>query len=276
MTVEELVAGLTQVISTFLVQGMGFAEVSAAFLAVGVGDLQVLLRITQLTLGAAEVAHLQVGPGGSLVSARVADLAARCGAAPRLGRGRLVDRFGATLAQDLEAGRPDCPHPSARTSPGAMRHARCSRAAPGRLRWRWVMVKRTDLMAIVVVGLLVVAGVVRAEEPAPTGSPPVPEQETAVPKGDWVMTSQYGWLYLPFSKRYASVVGESGWLYAFGPLRGWHWLEAPWLLGKGPAPRFNMANEERFAWRMALRHDVVVHREEAPHFVMTAAQRRAR
>lgn len=98
---------------------------------------------------------------------------------------------------------------------------------------------------------------------APTGVPPAPPAQTpapptraspAVPSGQWVYTSQYGWIWIPYSNAYSYVphdgYGEP-WLYVYYPVYGWIWLSAPWIWGIGPWPWFDVWGPTHFWWYTA-------------------------
>ena len=91
--------------------------------------------------------------------------------------------------------------------------------------------------------------------PAPVSEPEVPEPalqqdqvqdltppaETPAANGQWVNTSQDGWLYMPYGDQYVSEGSpgdESPYAYVYEPDSGWTWLEAPWVWGWGPYPYF--------------------------------------
>jgi hypothetical protein len=91
--------------------------------------------------------------------------------------------------------------------------------------------------------------------PAPPAVQPPPPQpapsEAAVPSGQWVYTSQYGWIWMPYSSDYSSVPSD-GWgepyLYVYYPAWGWCWIGAPWVWGVGPWPWFGPVGPRHFYW----------------------------
>lgn len=57
--------------------------------------------------------------------------------------------------------------------------------------------------------------------------------------GQWVYTTQYGWVYMPYGDQYVSpgtAADPYAYAYAYYPDNGWTWLSAPWLSGSGPYP----------------------------------------
>ncbi len=107
-------------------------------------------------------------------------------------------------------------------------------------------------------------------EPAPTEAPPPPPQAesqlpppaqgdsqtvtpapAAAPTGQWVYTSQYGWLWMPYGKPYTYVPGDPQvfpYQYVYYPVYGWRWVVAPWVYGYGPAPYWGVAGPRFFVW----------------------------
>jgi len=110
--------------------------------------------------------------------------------------------------------------------------------------------------------------------PAPPPQPPPPPTEAAgqaqaqvpapaspVEDGQWVYTSQYGWVFMPYGDQYvAQGIGTDGnpYSYIYHPGYGWQWLASPWLLGLGPNPYFGALGPAYFGWYRSLqaaRHD---------------------
>lgn len=89
--------------------------------------------------------------------------------------------------------------------------------------------------------------------PPATTPPPPPAQvrRPSIPDGQWVYTQQYGWIWMPYSDRYAYVptdgYGEP-YAYVYYPAYGWTWLGAPWMWGFGPWPYFGYYGPVRYAW----------------------------
>jgi hypothetical protein len=90
----------------------------------------------------------------------------------------------------------------------------------------------------------------------PTSQPIEPPQATgntsAVPSsvpGEWVYTTQYGWVWMPYDQQYTHVVETSGvaYTFVFYPGFGWRWVLSPWVFGLGPRPYF-AHGPGRFAW----------------------------
>ena len=70
------------------------------------------------------------------------------------------------------------------------------------------------------------------------------------PSGQWVYTSQYGWIWMPYGDAYAYVPvgGAAPDMYVYYPAVGWTWVVAPWVWGLGPRPYFGVYGFARFAW----------------------------
>src|SRR5262249_34065756 len=91
--------------------------------------------------------------------------------------------------------------------------------------------------------------------PPPPGFIPGPEagapayEERGMPDGQWVMTSQYGWVYMPYAQPY-TYVPRTGTPYAYVFRRpfGWQWVAAEWVYGEGPAPRWGTRGVDRYVW----------------------------
>jgi len=87
------------------------------------------------------------------------------------------------------------------------------------------------------------------------GSPdvqePLPPPAVAAPStsGQWVYTSQYGWIWMPYGSAYtylpASAYPD---MYVYAPAWGWRWVVAPWVWGIGPRPYFGVYGFNRFVW----------------------------
>lgn len=69
-------------------------------------------------------------------------------------------------------------------------------------------------------------------------------------QGQWVFTTQYGWIWTPYAQNYTYVdqVGELALTYAFYPSYGWRWLPSPWVLGFGPTPYWGSFGYSAYAW----------------------------
>ncbi|MEI9937913.1 MAG: hypothetical protein WDO69_11910 [Pseudomonadota bacterium] len=100
---------------------------------------------------------------------------------------------------------------------------------------------------------------VPAEPPAPPASvapeaPPAaavtPAPAPPVPAGQWVYTSQYGWLWMPYGQAYTYVQPDSdaAYTYAYYPAYGWQWVASPWIFGLGPAPYWGVHGRVGFTW----------------------------
>jgi len=68
--------------------------------------------------------------------------------------------------------------------------------------------------------------------------------------GQWIYTSQYGWLWLPYSQQYTYVSADGGvaYEYAYYPDGGWRWIYAPWVLGWGPSPYWGRLGPRHYVW----------------------------
>ena len=89
-----------------------------------------------------------------------------------------------------------------------------------------------------------------AERPNPPAeAPPAPtdRQDTT---GQWVYTSQYGWVWMPYGDTYthAPAGGATPQMYLYYPEAGWCWVLAPWLWGWGPMPYFGLVGPRLFGW----------------------------
>jgi hypothetical protein len=78
-----------------------------------------------------------------------------------------------------------------------------------------------------------------AAQPLP---PPPPRQ------GEWTYTAQYGWVWMPYGRRYVYVTDDSASMYVFYPHYGWRWVASPWVIGLGPIPRWGPRGPVRFVW----------------------------
>ncbi len=93
--------------------------------------------------------------------------------------------------------------------------------------------------------------------PPPPITTPAPQrlqsraEPPSVPEGEWAYTEQYGWVWMPYGAAYAvTPEDEYGdpYMYVYYPSTGWAWVEAPWLWGWGPAPRFGVSAGVRYGW----------------------------
>ncbi len=84
---------------------------------------------------------------------------------------------------------------------------------------------------------------------APTWVPPPPTEvdaetgtevavQASAPAGQWVFTSQYGWIWMPFGSgfTFVPVSGATPNMFVYYPVVGWTWVIAPWVWGWGPQP----------------------------------------
>jgi hypothetical protein len=83
-----------------------------------------------------------------------------------------------------------------------------------------------------------------ASAPAVQLAPPRPKQ------GEWTYTAQYGWLWMPYERNYTYVVDgtDTASMYVFYPHYGWRWINAPWVIGIGPTPRWGPRGPGRFVF----------------------------
>ncbi len=85
-----------------------------------------------------------------------------------------------------------------------------------------------------------------SESAAPPVSPP-----SAGPAGQWVHTSQFGWLWIPHGQQYTYIPGDPQVFpdqYVYYPAFGWRWVVAPWVYGYGPSPYWGAYGPRHFAW----------------------------
>jgi hypothetical protein len=88
-----------------------------------------------------------------------------------------------------------------------------------------------------------------ARTPGPMSMEPAPV-EPGPPSGQWVYTTQYGWIWLPYSREYTQVSADGGvaYEYAYYPNGGWRWVYAPWVLGWGPSPYWGRPGPRSYVW----------------------------
>ncbi|HET6413250.1 MAG TPA: hypothetical protein VFG53_14420 [Anaeromyxobacter sp.] len=85
----------------------------------------------------------------------------------------------------------------------------------------------------------------------PTVAPPAGDAQSASPSGQWVYTSQYGWLWMPYAEQYTYVPSDPQVypdMYVYYPVYGWRWVVAPWVYGYGPAPYWGTWGPHYFVW----------------------------
>lgn len=70
----------------------------------------------------------------------------------------------------------------------------------------------------------------------------------AVSGGQWVYTSQYGWLYIPYGSHYVVTHATGPHAYVYYPSRGWRWVSSPWVVGAGPFPYFGANGPHAYDW----------------------------
>jgi len=84
----------------------------------------------------------------------------------------------------------------------------------------------------------------------PASPPPTPAQT-----GQWVYTSQYGWVWMPYGSQYVSegVYGSaSPYQYVYCVSIEWSWVAEPWLWGWGVYPYFGVRGPYHFGWYRGL------------------------
>lgn len=106
-----------------------------------------------------------------------------------------------------------------------------------------------------------------AAEVQPPSPPP------GVPAGQWVYTTQYGWVWMPYGQSYTYVPDDGDpYMYVYYPSYGWNWVVAPWVLGWGPTPYWGTWGVRHFAWHShpwfhgRVDHGFHSGRFGAPHF----------
>lgn len=68
-------------------------------------------------------------------------------------------------------------------------------------------------------------------------------------EGQWVLTSQHGWVWMPHAQPYTRVTSAGdAYHFVYSVPHGWRWVAAPWILGLGPAPQWGAPGVVRFAW----------------------------
>jgi hypothetical protein len=84
----------------------------------------------------------------------------------------------------------------------------------------------------------------------PTTPPPDTARPHDSPDGQWVWTTQYGWVWMPYGDDYTHVPpdGSTPNMYVYYPDAGWCWVVAPWLWGWGPMPYFGVLGPVHFGW----------------------------
>ena len=73
--------------------------------------------------------------------------------------------------------------------------------------------------------------------------------------GQWVYTSEYGWIWMPYGNQYTyegTANDAYPYSYVYYPSYGWMWLAAPWVWGWGPYPYFGLRGPMGFGWYSGL------------------------
>jgi hypothetical protein len=79
-------------------------------------------------------------------------------------------------------------------------------------------------------------------------APPVAQ---APATGQWVYTSQYGWVWMPYGTQYTYTPTDTGVYpseYVYYPTYGWTWVTAPWVFGWGVQPFFGVYGPWHYGW----------------------------
>jgi hypothetical protein len=83
----------------------------------------------------------------------------------------------------------------------------------------------------------------RNAQPQPV-APPAESVE-----GQWVYSSQYGWVWIPYAQAYTYVTPAGApYEYVYYPTYGWCWVYSPWVFGWGPMPYWGIYGRAHFAW----------------------------
>jgi hypothetical protein len=85
------------------------------------------------------------------------------------------------------------------------------------------------------------------QQPAPAAQAPA--------DGQWVYTSEYGWIWMPYGNQYTyegTANDAYPYSYVYYPSYGWMWLSAPWVWGWGAYPYFGARGPARFGWYSGL------------------------
>src|SRR3954452_15051204 len=80
-------------------------------------------------------------------------------------------------------------------------------------------------------------------------APPVAARAPA--SGQWVYTSQYGWVWIPYGSQYTYAPTTTGVYpseYVYYPTYGWTWVTAPWVFGWGIQPFFGGYGPYHYGW----------------------------
>ena len=80
-------------------------------------------------------------------------------------------------------------------------------------------------------------------------APPAVAQAPAT--GQWVYTSQYGWVWIPYGSQYTYTPTAAGVYpseYVYYPTYGWTWVTAPWVFGWGIQPFFGVYGPYHYGW----------------------------
>jgi hypothetical protein len=76
-----------------------------------------------------------------------------------------------------------------------------------------------------------------------------PDTTPTVPAGQWVYTTQYGWVFMPYGDAYSSVpTAGAPSMYVYTSSGGWGWVNSPWLVGVGPSLYFGTYGYASYRW----------------------------
>jgi hypothetical protein len=86
-------------------------------------------------------------------------------------------------------------------------------------------------------------------QPAPVYTYAAPAPAAPAAGGQWVYTTQYGWIWTPYDASYTYVSDANvAYTFAYYPRFGWRWVSSPWVLGVGPSPFWGRLGRTHFAW----------------------------
>lgn len=94
-------------------------------------------------------------------------------------------------------------------------------------------------------------------QPTPP-APPAPASPAPAPRGHWVYTSEYGWIWVPDGTTTVAV-DDVPYVYLYTPAYGWTWYISPW--GWGP---YYVGDWVWHAWHPHVWHGWVA----SPHVVV--------
>ena len=90
---------------------------------------------------------------------------------------------------------------------------------------------------------------VQPEQQQPTEPVAPPVEQQPVPEGQWVYTSEYGWVYMPWNEQYVNSPPGTEYPQQYVYYNGmWVWLASPWVWGWGPYPYYGGYGYDHFVW----------------------------